>query len=91
VFERFTERARQVIVLAQDEIESEIGAIVPPVDLPPSARDADAERWQYEVKRLEGASDGWAEQLAEWRRDGWELLTVVSDGDARHAILERRV
>ena len=45
---------------------------------------------EYDVKTLDGASDTWADQLGEWRRDGWELLSVVQDGGAVRAILERR-
>ena len=48
-------------------------------------------RWEYEVKTLEGASETWAEQLTAWRADGWELITIVTEGDARRAIVERRL
>ena len=44
----------------------------------------------YDVKTFDGASNIWAAQLAEWRRDGWELLSVVQEGSAVRAILERR-
>ena len=43
------------------------------------------------LKTLEGGSDTWAEQLATWRQDGWELLSVVTEGEERRAILERRL
>jgi ATP-dependent Clp protease ATP-binding subunit ClpC len=46
---------------------------------------------EYAVKTLEGGSDTWAEQLATWRQDGWELLSVVTEGEERRAILERRL
>jgi hypothetical protein len=26
-----------------------------------------------------------------WRKDGWELLTIVEEGDQRRALRERRV
>jgi ATP-dependent Clp protease ATP-binding subunit ClpA len=41
---------------------------------------------EYGVKTLDGTSDTWAE----WRRDGWELISVVQEGGAVRAILERR-
>ena len=46
---------------------------------------------EYDVKTLEGGSDTWAQQLATWRQDGWELLAVVTEGEERRAILERRL
>jgi hypothetical protein len=52
---------------------------------------SDASRWQYDVKTLEGGSDTWAQQLAAWRQDGWELLAVVPEGNERRAIVERRI
>jgi|SRR5579862_478454 len=45
---------------------------------------------QYDVKPLEGASDSWADQLAAWRKEGWELLTVVHEGERNIAIAARR-
>jgi ATP-dependent Clp protease ATP-binding subunit ClpC len=48
-------------------------------------------RREYEVKTLEGGSVSWASQLAEWQRDGWELVAVVPEGAALRAILERRI
>ena len=46
--------------------------------------------WEYEVRTLEGATETWPEQLTTWRRDGWELLTVVEEEGAHRALLERR-
>jgi ATP-dependent Clp protease ATP-binding subunit ClpC len=48
-------------------------------------------RWEYGVRTLEGATETWPAQLTAWRREGWELLTVVEEGDRRRALLERRV
>jgi ATP-dependent Clp protease ATP-binding subunit ClpC len=45
---------------------------------------------EYDVKTLDGASDTWAAQLAEGHGDGWEVISVVHEGDAVRAILERR-
>jgi ClpA/ClpB-like protein len=47
-------------------------------------------RWEYDVKTLDGGSDTWAAQLHEWAQDGWELISVVSEGGAVRAIVERR-
>jgi hypothetical protein len=47
-------------------------------------------RWEYDVKTLEGTSDSWAAQLEEWSRDGWELISVVTEGGGHRAIVERR-
>jgi ATP-dependent Clp protease ATP-binding subunit ClpC len=47
--------------------------------------------WEYCVRTIVGPSDTWAEQLTNWRREGWELLTIVEEGDQRRALLERRV
>ena len=52
---------------------------------------SDTSRWEYEVKTLEGGSDTWAQQLTTWRLDGWELLAVVTEGNDRRAIVERRI
>jgi ATP-dependent Clp protease ATP-binding subunit ClpC len=51
---------------------------------------SDSIRREYDVKTLEGNSDAWASQVADWRQDGWEILAVVSERDKRLAILERR-
>jgi ATP-dependent Clp protease ATP-binding subunit ClpA len=51
----------------------------------------EAVRRQYEVKPLEGGSETWPRQLAAWRREGWELLTVAREDEQTIAILERRV
>jgi hypothetical protein len=48
-------------------------------------------RWEYGVKTLEGPTETWPEQLTAWRREGWELLTVVEERNERRALLERRV
>jgi ATP-dependent Clp protease ATP-binding subunit ClpA len=82
-------RQRELVQLA-GEIQSELDRLDPEFR-PPPPRAADAARWQYEVKVLEGASDTWAQQLSTWRREGWELLAVVPEGERRSAILERRV
>jgi ATP-dependent Clp protease ATP-binding subunit ClpC len=47
-------------------------------------------RWEYAVKTLEGASETWVEQLEAWRGDGWELITVLPEGGAYRAVVERR-
>jgi ATP-dependent Clp protease ATP-binding subunit ClpC len=47
--------------------------------------------WEYAVRTLEGAIDTWPEQLTAWRREGWELLTVVQEEGAQRALLERRI
>jgi ATP-dependent Clp protease ATP-binding subunit ClpA len=62
------------------ELIRTLSAEVPPAEL---AR-------EYAVKTLEGPSDTWAAQLAEGHGDGWELLSVVHEGRAVRAILERR-
>jgi ATP-dependent Clp protease ATP-binding subunit ClpA len=51
----------------------------------------EAARWQYGVETLEGEPTTWPSQLTRWRRDGWELLTVVPDNGTHQALLERRV
>jgi ATP-dependent Clp protease ATP-binding subunit ClpC len=52
---------------------------------------SDSLRWEYDVKTLEGSSDTWVHQLTTWRQDGWELLAVVTEGNERRAIVERRI
>jgi hypothetical protein len=47
-------------------------------------------RWRYTIVTLEGPSAAWPQQLAELRRDGWELLTIIDEGKDRQALLERR-
>jgi len=47
--------------------------------------------WEYTVRTLEGPTEMWPEQLTTWRRDGWELLTIVEEDGHRRALLERRV
>jgi ATP-dependent Clp protease ATP-binding subunit ClpC len=47
--------------------------------------------WEYAVRTLEGGTDTWPEQLTAWRRAGWELLSVVEEGGAHRALLERRI
>jgi len=59
----------------------------PRVPLPPTVA---AREWQYRVETLAGPSDSWPEQLTAWSRDGWKLVSVVSEGDEYRAILERR-
>jgi len=56
----------------------------------PIRRDSEA-RWEYDVRTIAGSTDTWVEQLMAWRKDGWELLTIVEEGDQRRALLERRV
>ncbi len=73
-----------------EDLEAELTANGLPLE-PPSLRDPAARRWQYEVKPLAGGPDGWPEQLAAWRMEGWELLTIVRDGEQHVAVLERRV
>jgi ATP-dependent Clp protease ATP-binding subunit ClpA len=58
---------------------------------PGPSRRHDALRWEYDVKTLVGHTRTWAAQLTEWRRDGWELLTVVEEDDRHRALLERRI
>ena len=86
---RLRNRQQELVELA-GEIQSELDRLDPEFRRqPPHA--ADALRWRYDVKTLEGASDTWAQQLSTWRQDGWELLAVVPEGERRSAILERRV
>jgi ATP-dependent Clp protease ATP-binding subunit ClpC len=47
--------------------------------------------WEYAVRTLEGRTETWPEQLTSWRREGWELLTVVEEAGLRRALLERRI
>ena len=47
--------------------------------------------WEYGVRTLDGLSETWPEQLSSWRREGWELLTIVEEGGRWRALLERRV
>jgi hypothetical protein len=47
--------------------------------------------WEYTVRTLAGPTETWPEQLTAWRREGWELLTVVEEEGSRRALLERRV
>jgi ATP-dependent Clp protease ATP-binding subunit ClpC len=47
--------------------------------------------WEYAVRTLEGATETWPEQVTAWRREGWELLTVVEENGAHRALLERRI
>jgi ATP-dependent Clp protease ATP-binding subunit ClpC len=48
-------------------------------------------RWEYGVRTLEGPTETWPEQLTAWRREGWELLTIVEEDGRRRALLERRI
>jgi hypothetical protein len=48
-------------------------------------------RWEYGVRTLEGPTEIWPDQLTAWRRDGWELLTIVEEEGERRALLERRI
>jgi len=73
------------------ELSAELRSIDPPLEPPPSARGAAASRWEYDVKTLEGGTDTWAQQLMAWRRDGWELLSIVGEGERTRAVLERRI
>jgi ATP-dependent Clp protease ATP-binding subunit ClpC len=47
-------------------------------------------RWEYDVKTLDGGSETWPAQLQRWSGDGWELISVVQEGGAVRAIVERR-
>jgi ATP-dependent Clp protease ATP-binding subunit ClpC len=47
--------------------------------------------WEYAVRILEGRAETWPEQLTSWRREGWDLLTVVEEDGTRRALLERRI
>jgi len=47
--------------------------------------------WEYTVRTLEGPTETWPEQLTAWRREGWEVLTVVEEDGRQRALLERRV
>jgi hypothetical protein len=73
------------------ELCAELRSIDPPLEPPRSARGAAASRWQYDVKTLDGGTDTWPQQLAAWRRDGWELLSIVGEGERTRAVLERRI
>ena len=78
-------RLQQVI----REIEANLARLAQEHELP--ARRAGESRWEYDVRTIEGLSDTWVEQLSTWRRDGWELLSIIEEGDQRRALLERRV
>jgi len=79
------ERQRQLQRLVH-EIEIDLGRFgLAVARTPPTAVVRD-----YDVKTLDGASDTWADQLGVWRSEGWELLSVVQEGGAVRAILERR-
>ena len=54
-------------------------------------RAREAAHWEYRVATLEGSSDTWPDQLTAWRREGWELISVVQEAGAYRAVLERRV
>jgi ATP-dependent Clp protease ATP-binding subunit ClpC len=47
--------------------------------------------WEYAVRTLEGGTETWPAQLTGWRREGWELLTVVDEEGRHRALLERRL
>ena len=47
--------------------------------------------WEYTVRTLEGRTETWPEQLTAWRREGWELLSVVEEEGTHRAIFERRI
>jgi ATP-dependent Clp protease ATP-binding subunit ClpA len=79
------DRQREVQRLVRD-IEADLARIGLAVAATPPERVVR----EYGVKTLDGASDTWARQLARWRRDGWELISVVQEGGAVRAILERR-
>ncbi|HEY2937908.1 MAG TPA: Clp protease N-terminal domain-containing protein [Gaiellaceae bacterium] len=69
-------------------VQSELRAL----DYTPSlAAEGEAPSWEYSVVTLEGESLTWPEQLQALRRDGWELLTVVREGDRHSGLFERRV
>jgi ATP-dependent Clp protease ATP-binding subunit ClpC len=48
-------------------------------------------QWEYGVRTLEGPTETWPDQLTAWRREGWELLTIVEEDGRRRALLERRI
>jgi len=91
-FERAAHLRNQQLRLDRlaEEIQADLSGLGAAVR-PPSPHVAEAKRWQYNVKPLEGSSDTWAEQLATWRKEGWELLAIVAEGEEHRAILERRV
>ncbi len=84
------EKQRRLTVLAQ-EIEAALDSPDLVLEPPTSAQGDDAMRWQYDIKPLECPTEAWVAQLAAWRRDGWELLTVVAEGDGYVTLVERRV
>jgi ATP-dependent Clp protease ATP-binding subunit ClpA len=57
---------------------------------PPSLSGAEAARWEYTIRSLEGAVETWPERLSEWRLEGWEVLAITSVDGQQHALLERR-
>jgi len=81
---------RRLTLLAQ-EIEEAVESLDARFEPGSSAQGDAASQWQYDVRPLEGGSEAWAAQLRVWRHDGWELLSVVPDGERRVAILERRM
>ena len=44
----------------------------------------------FEVRTLEGPSAEWPRQLAEWRFQGWRVISIVEEDGAYRAVLERR-
>lgn len=71
------------------EVEDNLARLAKEHQLP--VRNPGGARWEYDVRTIEGATDTWVAQLMAWRNDGWELLTIVEEGDQRRALLERRV
>ena len=52
---------------------------------------SDPLRWEYGVRTLEGPTETWPDQLTAWRREDWELLTIVEEDGKPRALLERRI
>jgi ATP-dependent Clp protease ATP-binding subunit ClpA len=85
---RLREQQRRVNELFA-EIQADLEELEPNGP-PPSARGDEAARWEYAVKVLEGPAQTWPQQFGEWRRDGWEPVTVTASEGVQQVVLERR-
>jgi hypothetical protein len=84
---RLGEKQRQVAAVLT-EIQADLRELDPPG---PSAGHTETAGWEYDMRALELPAETWAEQLAHWRRTGWELLTIAEVSGAHYALLERRI
>jgi ATP-dependent Clp protease ATP-binding subunit ClpA len=85
---RLREQQRRVNELFA-EIQADLQELEP--NGPPhSAQGEEAARWEYAVKVLEGPAQTWPQQFSEWRREGWEPVTVTASEGVQQVVLERR-